>query len=109
MRQIASARLCTLEHPKFSADRIDELGPNHCQRAEVSVVAWGKLVYTGATRDLGDDLHTCEERLSGWLTHQGCVSRVGDYLVGKSPYKPCIHGRLGAGAGAGTARFGRPA
>ena len=65
MRQIASARLYTLEHPKFSADRVDELGPNPCQRTEVSVIARGKLVYMGATRDLGDDLDTFEERLGG--------------------------------------------
>ena len=38
MRQTASERLCTSEHPKFSADRVDELGPNHCQRTEVSVI-----------------------------------------------------------------------
>ena len=39
MRQTASERLSTSEHPKFSADRVDELGPNHCQRTEVSVIA----------------------------------------------------------------------
>ncbi len=39
MRQTASERLSTSEHSKFSADRVDELGPNHCQRTEVSVIA----------------------------------------------------------------------
>ena len=65
MRQTASERLCSLEHPKLSAHCIDELGPNQCQRTEVSVIAQGKLVHTGATRDLGDDLETFEERLGG--------------------------------------------
>ena len=37
---------------------------------EVSVIARGKLVYTGATCDLGDDLDTFEERLIELLTHQ---------------------------------------
>jgi ABC-2 type transport system ATP-binding protein len=37
---------------------------------EVSVIARGKLVYTGATCDLGDDLDAFEERLIELLTHQ---------------------------------------
>ena len=36
---------------------------------EISVIAKGRLVYTGATRDLGDDLDTFEERLIDLLTH----------------------------------------
>jgi ABC-2 type transport system ATP-binding protein len=31
--------------------------------SEISVIAKGKLVYTGATRDLGSDLDAFEERL----------------------------------------------
>jgi ABC-2 type transport system ATP-binding protein len=38
---------------------------------EVSVIARGKLVYTGATCDLGDDLDAFEERLVQLLTQQG--------------------------------------
>ena len=40
MRQIASERLSSSEHPKFSADRVDELGPNHRQRTETP--AWSR-------------------------------------------------------------------
>src|ERR1035437_6867859 len=58
MRQTASERLFTSEHPKSPPDRVDELGPNHCQRTEISVIARGKPVYTGATPDLGDNLDT---------------------------------------------------
>jgi ABC-2 type transport system ATP-binding protein len=36
---------------------------------EISVIAKGKLVYTGATRDVGADLDAFEERLIGLLTH----------------------------------------
>ncbi len=36
---------------------------------ELSVIARGRLVYTGATRDLGTDLDTFEECLIGLLTH----------------------------------------
>ena len=39
--------------------------------SEISVIAKGRIVYTGATRELGDDLDTFEERLIGLLTHQG--------------------------------------
>ena len=38
---------------------------------EISVIARGKLVYTGATRDLGADLDAFEECLIRLLTHQG--------------------------------------
>jgi ABC-2 type transport system ATP-binding protein len=38
---------------------------------EISVINKGKLVYTGATRDLGADLDEFEERLIGLLTHDG--------------------------------------
>jgi ABC-2 type transport system ATP-binding protein len=37
---------------------------------EISVIARGRLVYTGATRDLGADLDAFEECLIGLLTHQ---------------------------------------
>src|ERR1039457_5009965 len=37
--------------------------------SEISVIAKGRIVYTGATRELGDDLDTFEERLIGLLTH----------------------------------------
>jgi ABC-2 type transport system ATP-binding protein len=36
---------------------------------EISVISAGKLVYTGATRDLGDDLDAFEERLIHLLTN----------------------------------------
>jgi ABC-2 type transport system ATP-binding protein len=39
--------------------------------SEISVIANGALVYTGAVRDLGDDLDTFEEGLVALLTHQG--------------------------------------
>jgi ABC-2 type transport system ATP-binding protein len=35
---------------------------------EISVISNGSLVYTGATRDLGNDLDTFEERLIRLLT-----------------------------------------
>jgi ABC-2 type transport system ATP-binding protein len=38
--------------------------------SQISVIAGGKLVYTGATRDLGADLDAFEERLIELLTHQ---------------------------------------
>jgi ABC-2 type transport system ATP-binding protein len=38
---------------------------------EISVIAKGTLVYTGATRDLGSDLDAFEERLIGLLTQAG--------------------------------------
>jgi ABC-2 type transport system ATP-binding protein len=38
---------------------------------EISVIAKGKLVYTGATSDLGADLDAFEEQLIGLLTHAG--------------------------------------
>jgi ABC-type molybdenum transport system ATPase subunit/photorepair protein PhrA len=37
----------------------------------ISVIARGKIVYTGATRDLGADLDAFEDRLIDLLTHQG--------------------------------------
>jgi ABC-2 type transport system ATP-binding protein len=39
--------------------------------SEISVIARGRIVYTGATRDLGADLDTFEERLVQLLTHPG--------------------------------------
>ena len=39
--------------------------------SEVSVIARGKLVYTGATHELGADLDGFEERLIELLTHRG--------------------------------------
>ena len=39
-----------------------------CLCSEISVIAHGKLVYTGRTRDLGDDLDTFEEQLIHLLT-----------------------------------------
>ena len=38
---------------------------------EISVINRGRLVYTGATRDLGADMDEFEERLIGLLTTQG--------------------------------------
>jgi ABC-2 type transport system ATP-binding protein len=38
---------------------------------EISVISKGKLVYTGATRELGADLDAFEERLISLLTNQG--------------------------------------
>jgi ABC-2 type transport system ATP-binding protein len=38
--------------------------------SEISVIAKGKIVYTGATRDLGADLDAFEERLIELLTHR---------------------------------------
>ena len=40
MRQTASEGLCSSAYPKFAAERVDELGPNHCQRTETS--AWSR-------------------------------------------------------------------
>lgn len=37
--------------------------------SEISVIAKGRVVYTGATRELGADLDEFEERLIGLLTH----------------------------------------
>ncbi len=39
--------------------------------SEISVIARGRVVYTGATGDLGADLDAFEERLIELLTHQG--------------------------------------
>jgi ABC-2 type transport system ATP-binding protein len=38
--------------------------------SEISVIAKGRLVYTGSTRDLGADLDAFEEQLIDLLTHQ---------------------------------------
>jgi ABC-2 type transport system ATP-binding protein len=40
---------------------------------EISVISKGKLIYTGATRDLGANLDEFEERLIVLLTHDGSV------------------------------------
>jgi ABC-2 type transport system ATP-binding protein len=39
--------------------------------SEISVISKGRLVYTGATRQLGADIDTFEERLIELLTHAG--------------------------------------
>jgi ABC-2 type transport system ATP-binding protein len=39
---------------------------------EISVIARGRIVYTGETRELGADLDTFEERLIELLKHQDC-------------------------------------
>jgi ABC-2 type transport system ATP-binding protein len=39
--------------------------------SEISIIASGRIVYTGPTRDLGADLDAFEERLIELLTHQG--------------------------------------
>lgn len=39
--------------------------------SEISVIANGRVIYTGLTRELGPDLDTFEERLIGLLTRQG--------------------------------------
>ena len=39
--------------------------------SEISVIAKGRLVYTGATRELGSDLDGFEERLIALLTQTG--------------------------------------
>jgi ABC-2 type transport system ATP-binding protein len=43
-----------------------------CLCGEISVIARGRVVYTGATRELGADLDTFEERLIELLTLQDC-------------------------------------
>lgn len=43
---------------------------------EISVISNGRLVYTGATRELGDDLDAFEERLIGLLTGSHAVDIV---------------------------------
>ena len=40
--------------------------------SEISVITSGRVVYTGATRELGDDLDTFEERLIELLTQHDC-------------------------------------
>ena len=44
--------------------------------SEISVIASGKIVFTGATRDLGGDLDAFEERLIELLTQQPQESHV---------------------------------
>ena len=44
--------------------------------SEISVIASGKIVFTGATRDLGSDLDAFEERLIELLTQQPQESHV---------------------------------
>jgi ABC-2 type transport system ATP-binding protein len=44
---------------------------------EISVIAKGKLVYTGATRELGSDLDAFEERLIDLLTQAGDLQTRG--------------------------------
>src|ERR1019366_4218874 len=51
----------------------------------IASTSWDRITVNGLRLDLGDDLDIFEERPIELLTHQGCVSRVGDYLVGKSP------------------------
>jgi ABC-2 type transport system ATP-binding protein len=41
---------------------------------EISVIAEGRIVYTGATRQLGNDLDTFEERLIDLLTGRAPIS-----------------------------------
>ncbi|MFI5092481.1 MAG: ABC transporter ATP-binding protein [Candidatus Acidiferrales bacterium] len=40
--------------------------------SEISVIARGRLVYTGATREMGGDIDAFEERLVGMLTQTDC-------------------------------------
>ena len=42
--------------------------------SEISVIASGRVVYTGSTRELGADLDTFEERLVELLTQQDCLA-----------------------------------
>jgi ABC-2 type transport system ATP-binding protein len=44
---------------------------------EISVISRGRLVYTGATRDLGADLDSFEERLIQLLTHASMTAPAG--------------------------------
>ncbi len=43
-----------------------------CLCGEISVISGGRVVYTGATSELGADLDTFEERLIELLTQKGC-------------------------------------
>jgi ABC-2 type transport system ATP-binding protein len=45
--------------------------------SEISVIARGQLVYTGATKDLGDDIDTFEERLVELLTQSSRAEHPG--------------------------------
>lgn len=43
-----------------------------CLCSEISVIASGRVVYTGPSRELGEDLDTFEERLIELLTRRDC-------------------------------------
>jgi ABC-2 type transport system ATP-binding protein len=45
---------------------------------QISVIASGRVVYTGATRELGADLDTFEERLIELLVGQDCTGRISE-------------------------------
>jgi ABC-2 type transport system ATP-binding protein len=45
--------------------------------SEISVIARGRLVHTGATRDMGDDIDEFEERLVGMLTQSESSESTG--------------------------------
>jgi hypothetical protein len=57
--------------------------------SEISVIASGRVVYTGSTRELGADLDTFEERLVELLTQEGvkfslrCDDDRADLAVGR--------------------------
>ena len=68
LRRLAASEGVTTFLSSHDAHEIRSL----CQ--EISVLAKGKLVYTGPTQDLGDDLDTFEERLVGLLTGHGSTN-----------------------------------
>ncbi len=65
LRQLAATEEVTTFLSSHDAQEIRSL----C--SEISVIAKGRIVFTGATRDLGCDLDAFEERLIGLLTGNG--------------------------------------
>ncbi len=68
LRRLASEEKVTTFLSSHDAQEVRSL----C--GEISVIAKGRVVYTGATRELGADLDTFEERLIALLTQQDSLA-----------------------------------
>lgn len=71
LRRLASTESVTTFLSSHDAQEIRSL----C--SEISVIAGGHLVHTGATHQLGDNIDTFEERLIGMLTQSSPTEPVG--------------------------------
>ena len=68
---------------KPASSKFDPMNASSSRRVaspEISVIAAGRLVHTGATRDMGGDIDAFEERLIGMLTQSQRIEPLGSYF-----------------------------